>query len=80
MVSQILLSTSRCKIQTIQSRLLTIHPIQGHNLTVVLIYVKNIILIGNNLEQINELKKFLGEQFKDKYLGNLKYFLGIEVA
>jgi hypothetical protein len=37
-------------------------------------------LAGNNLEQIQKFKKHLGDQFKLKDLGNLKYFLGIEVA
>jgi hypothetical protein len=37
-------------------------------------------LANNNLEQIQKLKKHLGDHFKFKYLGNLKYFLGIKVA
>jgi hypothetical protein len=37
-------------------------------------------LAGNNLEQIQKLKKHLADHFKLKDLGNLKYFLGIEVA
>ena len=53
---------------------------QGHDFTIALVYVDDIIVIENNLEQIKELKKFLGERFKLKDLGNLKYFLGIEVA
>ncbi|XP_057982401.1 uncharacterized mitochondrial protein AtMg00810-like [Malania oleifera] len=48
--------------------------------TVVLVYVDDIILVGKNLENINGLKKYLGECFKLNDLGPLKYFLGIEVA
>ncbi|XP_028114451.1 uncharacterized protein LOC114312425 [Camellia sinensis] len=42
--------------------------------------IDDVILIRNDLEQIQELKKFLNDRFKLKDLGNLKYFLGIEVA
>ncbi|XP_004308267.1 PREDICTED: uncharacterized mitochondrial protein AtMg00810-like [Fragaria vesca subsp. vesca] len=37
-------------------------------------------LYGNSLEDITSTKKFLSSKFKLKDLGNLKYFLGIEVA
>ena len=40
----------------------------------------DVILTRNDLEQIQELKKFLNDRFKLKDLGNLKYFLGVEVA
>ncbi|CAL5354469.1 unnamed protein product [Camellia sinensis] len=40
----------------------------------------DVILAGNDLQQIQELQKFLNDHFKPKDLGNLKYFLGIEVA
>ena len=50
------------------------------NFTAILVYVDDIIVTGNSLEQINADKKFLSDHFKLKDLGILKYFLGIEVA
>ena len=38
------------------------------------------IIIDNDDKSINEVKEFLGSCFKIKYLGPLKYFLGIKVA
>ena len=37
------------------------------------------IIIGNNEKEIKELKRKLFMEFEMKDLGNLKYFLGIEV-
>jgi len=48
--------------------------------TALLVYVNDIILIGNNLTTINTIKSYLHSQFHIKDLGNLKYFLGFEVA
>lgn len=47
---------------------------------IMIIYVDDIILIGNNPEEIGKLKNILVEKFEVKNLGQLKYFLGIEVA
>jgi hypothetical protein len=44
------------------------------------VYVDDIILVRNNLDQIQNLKKYLGDHFKIKDLGVLKYFLRLEVA
>ncbi|KAK1408324.1 hypothetical protein QVD17_39996 [Tagetes erecta] len=46
---------------------------------IALVYVDDIILTGNNLDEINNIKKMLNSQFLIKDLGLLKYFLGIEV-
>nr|GEV39666.1 ribonuclease H-like domain-containing protein [Tanacetum cinerariifolium] len=38
-----------------------------------------IVLTGNNINEINNVKKFLSSKFKIKDLGELKYFLSIKV-
>lgn len=39
----------------------------------------NILLTGNDKAELETLKSFLDSKFKIKDLGNLHYFLGIEV-
>ncbi|KAB2596147.1 hypothetical protein D8674_031597 [Pyrus ussuriensis x Pyrus communis] len=48
--------------------------------TALLVYVDDIILAGNNIQAIEDTKSFLMKQFKLKDLGQLRYFLGIEIA
>jgi Reverse transcriptase (RNA-dependent DNA polymerase) len=50
------------------------------SITIVLIYVDDMIITGNNERGISAVKAFIQSQFKTKDLGTLKYFLGIEVA
>jgi hypothetical protein len=47
---------------------------------VLLVYVDDIIVIGNDVAGIANLKQQLVKEFEIKDLGKLKYFLGIEVA
>ncbi|GJS06006.1 ribonuclease H-like domain-containing protein [Tanacetum coccineum] len=42
-------------------------------------YVDDIVVTGNNIEEISKFKSFLASKFHTKDLGSLKYFLGIEV-
>jgi hypothetical protein len=46
----------------------------------VLVYVDDIIITGNNEDAISDIKRFLAKAFSIKDLGNLSYFLGIEVS
>ncbi|KAK2968199.1 hypothetical protein RJ640_001031 [Escallonia rubra] len=52
----------------------------GTSFTAILIYVDDILLTGNDLQEIERLKKFLLKRFRIKDLGDLKYFLGIEFS
>jgi len=48
--------------------------------TTLLVYVDDVILTGNSLVEINAVKQQLHDQFHIKDLGDLKFFLGFEVA
>ena len=53
---------------------------QGKSFTALLIYVDDILITGNDSMSITEIKKFLHSKFRLKDLGDLKFFLGIEVS
>lgn len=53
---------------------------QNHLITILLVYVDDILLSGNNLDGISIVKSFLDQKFRIKDLVSLKFFLGLEVA
>ena len=49
-------------------------------LVVIVIYVDDLIVTRSSHDEIEHVKKVLGAEFDMKDLGELKYFLGIEVV
>jgi hypothetical protein len=48
--------------------------------TALLVYVDDVILVGNSLAEFQHIKSVLHNSFQIKDLGVLKYFLGLEVS
>ena len=57
----------------------TRHSLEGKT-TVLIVYVDDIILTGDDVVEIKNLKERIASEFEIKDLGPLKYFLGVEVA
>ncbi|TYK25905.1 Cysteine-rich RLK (receptor-like protein kinase) 8 [Cucumis melo var. makuwa] len=49
-------------------------------IAVLIVYVDDIVLSGDDQAEISQLKQRKGNKFEIKDLGNLKYFLGMKVA
>lgn len=52
---------------------------KGKDLIVLLIYVDDVIITGKSTDIISRVKNFIHDKFQIKDLGQLHYFLGIEV-
>ena len=48
--------------------------------TTLIVYVDDMIITGDDAEEISKLQELLSTEFEMNNLGELKYFLGIEVA
>jgi hypothetical protein len=55
------------------------HSNEG-KITALIVYVDDIVVTGNDIMEMGKLKTYLAKEFEIKDLGNLRYFLGIEVA
>ena len=52
---------------------------QGKNLVILIMYVDDLFITGNNDDHIEQVKKELHAGFKMTDLGLLHYYLGVEV-
>jgi hypothetical protein len=50
------------------------------NITILIVYVDDIVITGDDTKSIDQLKAKLASEFEVKDLGPLRYFLGIEVS
>ena len=60
------------------------HPVfyrhKGSYITILAVCVDDIVITSDDVEEIRGLKERLGKAFEVKDLGQLRYFLGIEIA
>nr|KYP62129.1 hypothetical protein KK1_016654 [Cajanus cajan] len=55
------------------------HSVEG-KVALFIVYVNDIVITGNDYDQIKHLKGILAKKFEVKDLGQLKYFLGMKIA
>ena len=53
---------------------------RGKKIAILVVYVDDIIITGDDTQEIAQLKENISKEFEVKDLGQLKYFLGIEIA
>ena len=53
---------------------------QEDSFIVLLVYVDDVLIASNDRKGVEEFKAMLDQKFKLKDLGDLRYFLGLEVA
>ena len=53
---------------------------KGHCFMVLLVYVDDVLIACNDKKEVHHFKVLLDQKFKLKDLGDLRHFLGLEIA
>jgi hypothetical protein len=51
----------------------------GSSVSFLVLYVDNILLIGNDVQMLNSVKEYLNNNFSMKDMGEATYVLGIKI-
>ncbi|GKB85292.1 retrotransposon protein, putative, ty1-copia subclass [Tanacetum coccineum] len=51
----------------------------GSYVAILILYVDDVLLMGNNISMLQDVKSYLGRSFAMKYLGDAAYILGIKI-
>jgi len=78
MPNSIFLISNNYTCSTTDHSLFLIHD--HHHIITLLIYVDDIVLTGNHSKEITRITDLFHSTFRIKNLGNLTYFLGLEVS
>ncbi|RVW83842.1 hypothetical protein CK203_042051 [Vitis vinifera] len=54
--------------------------LRDNKIVILIVYADDVILTGDNIMELEKLKGLLAKEFQIKDLGQLGYFLGMEVA
>ena len=53
--------------------------VSGSSVAFLILYVDDILLIGNDIEFVDSIKGYLNKSFSMKHLGEVAYILGIKI-
>lgn len=68
------------RIQSVNSRLLPFVRNTMGKFTAILVYIDDLLITGNSIKEIKQIKEELHKLFTIKDLGSAKYFLGLEIV